>query len=121
MLEENTMDGFSVSNADKFLNSGGLRELKTSVIDGGQQPGLSGIPTSGDAKSFAETLKDAVKETNQLQKVADQKMQDLATGRTDNIPEVMIAAEKADISLRLMVQVRNKVIDAYQEIMKMQV
>ena len=48
-------------------------------------------------------------------------MQKLATGKAESIPDVMIAAEKADIALRLMLQVRNKVIDAYQEIMKMQV
>ena len=48
-------------------------------------------------------------------------MEKLATGETKNIPEVMVAAEKADIALKLMVQVRNKMIDAYQEIMKMQV
>jgi flagellar hook-basal body complex protein FliE len=115
------MDGFSVSNASQFINSGGLRELKTSMVEGDQAQNRSGISTGNESKSFADMLKDAVKETNHLQKVADQKMQDLATGRTDNIPEVMIAAEKADIGLRLMVQVRNKVIDAYQEIMKMQV
>ena len=58
---------------------------------------------------------------NELQKSSDKAIQNLATGRTDNIAEVMIASEKADIALRLMVQVRNKIIDAYQEIMKMQV
>jgi flagellar hook-basal body complex protein FliE len=48
-------------------------------------------------------------------------MQELATGKSNNIHETMIAAEKADLSLRLMVQVRNKIIEAYQEVMKMQV
>ncbi len=48
-------------------------------------------------------------------------MQNLATGKTDNVADVMIAAEKADIALKVMVQVRNKIIDAYQEVMKMQV
>jgi flagellar hook-basal body complex protein FliE len=48
-------------------------------------------------------------------------MEDLATGKAKSIPDVMIAAEKADIGLKLMMQVRNKVIEAYQEIMKMQV
>jgi flagellar hook-basal body complex protein FliE len=71
--------------------------------------------------SFADTLKSAIDNVNQLQKVSDKSAQDLATGRTDNVADVMIAAEKADIALRVMVQVRNKIIDAYQEIMKMQV
>jgi flagellar hook-basal body complex protein FliE len=56
-----------------------------------------------------------------LQKSSDDKIQQLATGKTDDIAGVMITAEKADIALRTMVQVRNKIIDAYQEIMRMQV
>jgi flagellar hook-basal body complex protein FliE len=76
---------------------------------------------SGTQKSFADTLQDAIGSVNELQKTSDKAMQNLATGRTDNVADVMIAAEKADIGLRLMVQVRNKIIDAYQEVMKMQV
>lgn len=72
-------------------------------------------------KSFADTLNEAVNQVNTLQKVADKKMEDLATGKAKSIPDVMIATEKADVALKLMVQVRNKIIDAYQEIMKMQV
>jgi flagellar hook-basal body complex protein FliE len=73
------------------------------------------------SKSFSDTLKEAVQNVNQLQKDSDKKMQELAAGKTDNIVDVMTAAEKADIALRLMMQVRNKIVDAYQEIMKMQV
>ena len=58
---------------------------------------------------------------NEAQKNSDKAIQALATGKTDNVAEVMIATEKADIALKLMVQVRNKIIDAYQEVMKMQV
>lgn len=87
-------------------SSGGLSSV-------GQNPNVG--------KSFSDTLDDAIKNVNDLQKISDKGMQDLATGKTDNIPEVMIAAEKADLALKLMVQVRNKIIDAYQEIMKMQV
>lgn len=87
-----------------------------------------GVPTNKSSesldevsKSFSETLKEAVQNVNQLQKDSDKKMQELAAGKTDNIVDVMTAAEKADIALRLMMQVRNKIVDAYQEIMKMQV
>ncbi len=72
-------------------------------------------------KSFSDTLTDAIGKVNELQKASDKAAQNLATGRTDNIADVMIASEKADIALKVMVQVRNKIIDAYQEIMKMQV
>jgi flagellar hook-basal body complex protein FliE len=76
---------------------------------------------SQDGESFDKTLKSAIEKVNDLQLKADKAAQDLATGRTDNIAEVMIATEKADIALRLMMQVRNKMIESYQEIMKIQV
>ncbi len=81
--------------------------------------GVSGADAS--ASDFATTLKDAIRSVDTLQKDSDLKMQQLATGQSTNIHETMIATEKADIALRLMVQVRNKIIEAYQEIMKMQV
>jgi flagellar hook-basal body complex protein FliE len=112
------MDGFTVSNANRFIESGGARELKTTVLD---TPATKGGVGADTQQSFADTLKTAISSVDQMQKSADVAMQKLATGKTDNIPEVMIAAEKADIALKLMVQVRNKIIDAYHEVMKMQV
>ncbi len=118
------MDGFTVSNANRFLESGRLPGDSKS-ISVGSSFGSGNISGTGSAsetqKSFADTLNEAIQNVNELQKSSDKAMQNLATGRTDNVAEVMIAAEKADISLKLMVQVRNKIIDAYQEIMKMQV
>ncbi|MNT43876.1 Flagellar hook-basal body complex protein FliE [compost metagenome] len=94
-----------------------VRDSQSMKIDG-----LSSTGSSAETgKSFADTLKDAVGNVNELQKTSDKQMQALATGKTDNVADVMIAAEKADIALKVMVQVRNKIIDAYQEVMKMQV
>jgi flagellar hook-basal body complex protein FliE len=114
------MDGFTISTGNTLVDRGTtLKEIRDSKMNAP----AAGPSTSGDGtpKTFAETLKAAVNDVNEAQKVSDVKMQELATGKNHNIPEVMIAAEKADISLRLMVQVRNKIIEAYQEIMKMQV
>ncbi len=116
------MDGFTVSNANRFLETGRLSGDQKSVSVGSSQSGISSTGSADEAgKSFAATLNDAINSVNQLQNDSNKAMQNLATGRTDNIAEVMISAEKADIALKLMVQVRNKIIDAYQEIMKMQV
>ena len=71
--------------------------------------------------SFADMLKSMVSETDQQQKNADLAMQQLHTGGEKNLHEAMISMEKADISMRYMIQVRNKAIEAYQEIMRMQV
>ncbi len=120
--------GFTIKNSNQFLNDSnylGKRSLnvnspKSDKIDGiGGTVGPSGISEPG--KSFADTLKEAVASVNDLSKASDKAAQDLATGRTDNIAEVMMAAEKSDVALKVMVQVRNKIIDAYNEIMKMQV
>ncbi len=107
------MDGLTISNANRFLESASL-DNKTIKAENAS--------SSKDAgPSFADTLKEAVNNVNQLSLDADRKAQELSTGKTDDIAGVMMATEKADIALRAMVQVRNKIIDAYQEIMKMQV
>ena len=110
------MDGLTVRGAQSLINTGKTTSETRAAENAPLQPtGATG------AKSFADTLKDSIGQVNQLQKDADVKMQQLATGKTDNIQDVMIAAEKADIGLRLMMQVRNKLVDAYSEVMKMQV
>ena len=111
------MDGLTISNSNTLLDRGvTLKEIRNANVTVPNPASTQEAP-----KSFADTLKDAVNNVNQAQQESDFKMQEIATGKNHNIPEVMIAAEKADISLKLMVQVRNKIIEAYQEIMKMQV
>ncbi len=112
------MDGLTIGTAQTILNTGQTtKEINKVSPDIGPSIG----PSAGGEKSFAATLKDAVDSVNTAQKESDFKMQELATGKSQNIHETMIAAEKADIALRLMVQVRNKMIEAYQEMMRMQV
>jgi flagellar hook-basal body complex protein FliE len=112
------MDGLTISNASRFIENAGTSATSTNKLtDGNPQ-----ISKSGEGqKSFADTLKEAIGNVNELQKESDAKVEALATGKTDDIAGVMITAEKAEIALRAMVQVRNKIIDAYQDIMKMQV
>ncbi len=112
------MDGFTVRNANRFLETGRLEFSQSESVQSSPNRLHSSSQTG---QSFADTLKEAISSVNEMQKSSDKAMQNLATGRTDNIAEVMVAAEKADIALKLMVQVRNKIIDAYQEVMKMQV
>ena len=83
---------------------------------------IGGIDKSNvDKSSFKDFLNNAIQNVNELQ-LQSQKLNDaLAIGATDNIPQVMIASEKAGMALQFTMQVRNKVLDAYQEIMKMQV
>lgn len=74
-----------------------------------------------EVKSFGEFLTDALKETNSLQNEAAKLNEALAAGKLEDISQVVIAGEKADIAMQLTLQVRNRAVDAYQEIMRMQV
>jgi flagellar hook-basal body complex protein FliE len=87
--------------------------------------GLTGspavLPEKPAPSTFAAFLQEAVADVNRLQQEADAAVQQYTVGNAQNLHDVMIAAEKADISLRLLMQVRNKAIEAYQEIMRMQI
>ncbi|SFL72037.1 flagellar hook-basal body complex protein FliE [Pelosinus propionicus] len=78
-------------------------------------------PIEEGKKNFGEFLTDALGEVNSLQQNATKASFDLAAGKLQDISQVTIAAEKATIAMQLTMQVRNKVVDAYQEIMRMQV
>lgn len=70
---------------------------------------------------FADLLKKKILEVNELKIDADKVTQDFVLGNFDNIHQVTIATEKARIALDLSTAIQNKVIDAYKEIMRMQV
>ncbi|MCS7175068.1 flagellar hook-basal body complex protein FliE [Pseudothermotoga sp.] len=76
--------------------------------------------TTKKTADFAEILKEAFDKVNQVQKNAEKMASDFALGKISNIHEVIIEAEKATIALRLTTEVRNKIIEAYREIMRMQ-
>lgn len=83
--------------------------------------GGNGAAKTGEQTSFAEHLHSALAEVDQKQKVADRMSMELATGRAGNIHETMLATTQAELSFNLMVQIRNKALEAYGEVMKMSV
>jgi len=76
---------------------------------------------SGGNESFGTLLKEAIDSVNQSQVAADQATQKLVNGEDIDLHEVMITSQKASITLQTAVEVRNKMIEAYQEVMRMQV
>jgi flagellar hook-basal body complex protein FliE len=98
-----------------------MNTIKT--IDSVNSSGALSIPkpTESPKSDFTSYLKDALGEVNNLQQKADQAIQQLVGEGKGDLQETMIAMEKADVSFRLMMQIRNKVLEAYQEIMRMQV
>jgi flagellar hook-basal body complex protein FliE len=94
------------------------------AVDLANPSGPSTIGKGVDAaakEDFNSHLKNALGEVNELQQKADQAIQQLVGEGKGDLQETMIALEKADVSFRLMMQIRNKVLEAYQEIMRMQV
>jgi flagellar hook-basal body complex protein FliE len=83
---------------------------------------LSQIALNDDEKSseFQNILTDAMKAADETDAADHAGAQALLTGDVNNIADVMVESEKADIALRLTVQIRNRIIDAYNEVMRMQ-
>jgi flagellar hook-basal body complex protein FliE len=76
---------------------------------------------TGKVSSFADTLKDYIKSVNDDQIAAKESVTKYLRGETKDIHSTVISIEKADISLQLMLQLRNKVIQSFQEIMRIQI
>ena len=70
-------------------------------------------------EDFYKAAMNLIEDTNNLELEADQKSLEFAMGKTDNIEEVLIAQEKANILLQFTIQVRNKAVESYREIMRM--
>ena len=87
-------------------------------------PGISGAQTQRGTVTqgkFADALQDYVGKVDQDQRVAGAAIEDLVSGKTDSILPVVSAVANADMSFKLLVGVRNKVIEAYKQTMNMQV
>lgn len=71
--------------------------------------------------NFGEMLKDAISTANALQKQSDTEIEKLMTGESQDLHATLIAVQKADLTFQMMMQVRNKLVQAYQELMRTQV
>ncbi len=69
--------------------------------------------------SFGDVLKDSIKKVVELEKEADNEVEKLVKMENTDVQTTMIAIEKADLSFQMMMQIRNKIISAYEEIMRM--
>lgn len=94
-----------------------LRTMRSKSI------GTNGSEAAGpdNASSFFAMLKDGIKEVNTTLKESDKASVDMAAGKPVNLHETMLAVTKAELAFNLTVQMRNKIVEAYQEVMKMQV
>jgi flagellar hook-basal body complex protein FliE len=95
-----------------------LRSRADSLPEVGAQAPGKAAPSRG---SFGQLVDKALSETEHLQDTADGMVKSLAQGEITDVHQVMLAMNRADLSFRMMLEVRNKLLDAYQEVMRMQV
>ncbi|HEY3244197.1 MAG TPA: flagellar hook-basal body complex protein FliE [Phycisphaerae bacterium] len=89
------------------------------AVSGGSAAQPASQPAAG--KDFKSILLDSLNEVNRLQTEADQDVQRLLTGETNNMAEVFTAVNKAGVAFDLLMEVRNKLVEAYQEVQQMRV
>lgn len=123
--EQRAVSGSMLESARQsdLLRAG--RQVGTLGASSLEAPGavpLDGPEGAGEAgRSFMQTLKQAVESVNQQQVQSDDVAARFAAGQVEDVHDAMISMEKAALSFKFMVEVRNKLLDGYQEVMRMQV
>ena len=84
-------------------------------------PRQAGAEPGAGGPGFKQMLQEQIDKVNQLQQDAYVAMEDLATGRRDDLESVINATQKADLAFRMLLQVRNKVMDAYEEVKQVRI
>lgn len=85
------------------------------------KPGTIEVRPTKPETSFSDLLSRAVGSVDQAMKASDQTVEDFIAGKSDNVHDVMISMQKAQVSFQMMVEIRNKAIETYQEISRMQI
>lgn len=97
-----------------------IQGLPQGAFDSSAGAGLGRQPGASAESDFMSTLNDAMGQVGQLQSEADGKVAQLLTGNGQDVHSAMIAVEKASLAFAMMVQVRNKIVQAYQQVSSMQ-
>lgn len=90
--------------------------LNPAVLTGAKLPGIGGVNPGQAEQTFKNVLLESLNQVNGMQQQADLAVQQLVTGGDVNPAEVLTTLQKADMSFRLMMQIRNKLVQAYQEV-----
>ncbi len=93
----------------------GIQGTMTAAVEAGKAGAQS-----AQSQGFQEMIAEYLDETNRVQLEAGDAINKLATGEVEDIHEVMIALEKSRVSLELVMEIRSKLLDAYRELMRMQ-
>ena len=114
--------------ASRFVEGSGFGNGISLQGLSGTEAGTSVIPidktTPTDrvtAPGFAQMFENFIKGVDQKKKISKRETQDLILGRSDNIHEAVVKSQEAGVAFNLMIEVRNKLVESYKELMRMQV
>ena len=127
-VQSSLQQGAPVSSETLFAKTLDQSLLRDTVDKGenfGAQADFIAYPTqahtpAAPANSFTDTAKQSLNRVNELQQAKDQAIVDFASGRNQNVHELMITMQKSSLAMKLTTAVRGKVLEAYKELSKMQ-
>lgn len=98
-----------------------LQRLRNAGLQGGDSPKALPTPGAPNGPGFGNALAEAINEVDGAQKVADDQITAFVAGEQENLHEVMISMNQAELYMQMMTEVRNRMLETYQELMRMQV
>lgn len=122
MVRNVSAKGLDFSQLERSLRQSA--ETAGSISGDNSSSHLGHVTSAGQASaegSFVDMLTKGIKEVNRSVKESEQSSMDLASGKSSNIHETMLSVTKAELGFNMLVQLRNKAIEAYQDVMRMQV
>ena len=93
----------------------------TPIGPAGPNAPARGVDAAGEGADFATQLRAQLEQVSRMQAEADQGVQNLLTGQTDNLTAVLSATRKAEVAFSLLMEIRNKLVDAYVELRQMRI
>lgn len=108
-------ESFEIQKIRSMMDSGLAGQVRELRPVGAPQVGQA---DGASEASFSDILKESIDEVNDLKMEAAKATEDLAMGRNGDIQGTIMAVEKAELSFKLMMEVRNKIVSAYQEVMR---
>ena len=119
------MDDYNINQINALRNQYASKKLSRAYVqDADMQihfPSTKELSNLEGTHTFQNILKSYLEEVNTLQHDADSQIQRLVAGETEDLHEVMLAMDEAETSFEMMMKIRNKLVDAYKELMRMQV
>ena len=96
----------------------GVNNLGVGSVGGGAgvSPTKAGGASGAGGANFSEMLKNSIDEVSRMQQDASKAVEDLASGKTEDVTKVMTAMEKSDMAFKTLLAIRNKLMEAYEEI-----